>query len=218
MNLPENFILKQMQVGPMENFEYFVGDASTGEVAVVDPAWDADFLRAQAQKNGYKITCIFLTHGHADHINGVDDLLSSHDIPVIVSKYEPGLSREGWKNVKKVDNGDKFKIGNLEFECIHTPGHTPGGQCLRYENTLITGDTLFVDGCGRCDFGGGDAKVMYHSLYHVILKLTETTVIYPGHNYGPAPSASLASQKKTNPYLQCHDIKEFLHHRMGLAI
>ncbi len=218
MSIPENVILKQMQVGLMGNYIYFIGDKASGQVAVVDPAWDADFLCAEAKKNGYEITHIFLTHGHQDHVNAVDALLATHDIPVIISKHETGISTREWKRVQTVDNGDKLKVGSLEFECLHTPGHTQGGQCFKYNDILITGDTLFVDGCGRCDFSGGDARVMYNTLYHVLLKLPETTVIYPGHNYGPTPCATLASQKKTNPYLQCQSMEEFLRQRMGMAI
>lgn len=213
-----DLILKQMEVGGMDNFEYFIGDSSTGEVAVVDPAWDVDFLRDEAKRNGYTITSIFLTHGHMDHVNGVDELLSTHDIPVIISKYETGVYLRGCKDVKKVSDRDKVKIGNLEIECLHTPGHTAGGQCFRYGNVLITGDTVFIDGCGRCDLPGSDPKAMYHALYDIIMKLPDTVVLYPGHNYGPTPYATLASQKKTNPYFQCQDIEEFLSRRMGLSI
>ena len=90
-----------------------------------------------------------------------------------------------------------------------------GCQCFLYDGQLIAGDTLFIDGCGRCDLPGGDAKVMYNSLYNILLKLPDETIIYPGHNYGPVPSDTLRHQKQTNPYLQAGSLSEFLGERMG---
>ena len=218
MNKPRNLILEQIEIGPLQNFIYFIGDAAAKEIAVIDPAWDVDYLREQADQKGYKITNIFLTHGHPDHVNGLDDLLSTHPVPVYISKHEAPFYTPKCKNLKKVDDHEKLKVGALEFECLHTPGHTPGCQCFKHEDVLISGDTIFVDGCGRCDLPGGDPKVMYQSLYTVIKKLPDSTAIYPGHNYGPTPFASLASQKKTNPYLQAKNLEDFLYTRMGMVI
>jgi len=198
----------------MENFQYFLGDKSTKEIAVVDPAWDVNFLRSEAKRQGFKIVAVFLTHGHPDHVNGLDDLLSTHDVPIFISQHEASFFMPKHKNVKTIRSKEKLKIGNIEFECIHTPGHTPGCQCFLAEGNLIAGDTLFINGCGRCDLPGSDAKVMYNSLYNVVMKLPDSTIIYPGHNYGTVPFATLAEQKKTNPYLQCHSLEEFLTERM----
>ena len=215
---PANLILEQMEMGPLQNFIYFIGDPATKEIAVVDPAWDVDYLREQAKKKGYQITNIFLTHGHPDHVNGLDDLLSTHNVPVYISKQEAAFYTPKIKNLKKVDDREKLKVGGIEFECIHTPGHSPGCHCFKYGDVLIAGDTIFIDGCGRCDLPGSDPKAMYNSLYNIIKKLPDSTVIYPGHNYGPTPSATLASQKKTNPYLQANNLEDFLYQRMGMAL
>ena len=212
-----NLILEQMEIGPLQNFIYFLGDDTTKEIAVVDPAWDVDYLRLQAKKKGYTITNIFLTHGHPDHVNGLDELLSTHNVPVYISKHEAFFYTPKCKNLKKVEDHEKLKVGTIEFECIRTPGHTPGCQCFKYGDVLIAGDTIFIDGCGRCDLPGGDAKIMYKTLYTIVKNLPDTTIIYPGHNYGPTPFASLASQKKTNPYLQAKNLEDFLYTRMGMA-
>lgn len=217
-NLPDNLILKQMEVGPADNFIYFIGDAQTKEIAVVDPAWDVDYLCSEAEKESLTITCILLTHGHPDHVNGIDEILSKHDVPAYISKHEAAYYKPQHKNIVEVEDGEKIKIGNIEIECILTPGHTPGGHCLKYENVLITGDTIFIDGCGRCDLPGGDAKKMYKSLYDIIMKLPDETLLYVGHNYGTTAVATLGSQKKTNPYLLCGSMKEFLQQRMGIFI
>ena len=215
MNLPENLILHQMEMGPLNNFIYFVGDKRSKEIAVVDPAWDVDFLCDEADKAGYKIVSIFITHGHADHVNGLKDMLSRHNVPVYISKHEFLLYKLLHKNVIEIENHTKLKVGSLEFETLWTPGHSSGCQCFLYDNVLIAGDTLFIDGCGRCDLPGSDPRKMYHSLYEVVMKLPDNTIIYPGHNYGPLPFATLAEQKQTNPYLDCANEKEFLRERMG---
>jgi hydroxyacylglutathione hydrolase len=215
-NIPENLILKQMEVGPAGNFIYFIGDARTKEVAVVDPAWDANFLSSAALKDDLKIVSVLLTHGHMDHVNALDDILAKHDVPVYISKHEADFYKPSHKNIVEVEDHQKLKIGDIEVECLSTPGHTPGGQCFKYENALITGDTLFIDGCGRCDLPGGDAKEMYNTLYTIIMKLPDNTLLYTGHEYGPIPVATLGEQKKTNPYLCCRSLKEFLEERMGI--
>lgn len=217
-NGPEHLILRQMVVGPLDNFIYFIGDARTKEIAVVDPAWDVDYLCSEADKAGYVVTNIFLTHGHPDHVNGLKDILARHDVPVYISKHEAPFYKPKHKNMVEVENHQKLRVGNVEFECILTPGHTPGGQCFKRKNVLLTGDTLFIDGCGRCDLPGGDAKEMYKSLYDIIMKFPDDTLLYTGHNYGPVHFATLQSQKETNPYLTCGSLEEFLQQRMGLTL
>ena len=216
MTQPANLILKQMEIGPMENFQYFLGDARTKEIAVVDPAWDVDYLCGQADENGYIIKSVFLTHGHPDHVNGLNDLLKRHNVLAYISKHELAVLKPRHKNIVEVDDHAVLTIGRIQFECLYTPGHSPGCQCFKYGNVLISGDAMFIDGCGRCDLPGSDPQKMYHSLYDVIMKLPDDTLIYPGHNYGPTPFATLASQKQTNPYLTCRSMKEFLVTRMGL--
>src|SRR3989338_2478002 len=100
----KNLIIKQLTNGPMGNFQYFLGDKMTGEIAVVDPAWDIDFLRAEADKANYKIVSIFLTHGHHDHVNCLDKLLSTHDVPVYISKAEYPLYMPQCKNLHKIED------------------------------------------------------------------------------------------------------------------
>lgn len=210
--------LKQMELGPLQNFLYFVGDKNTKEVAVVDPAWDVDYLRRTAEAEGLTITQIFLTHGHPDHVNGLKEILRTHDVPVYISRHEAEFYMPQCKNLHKIEDGDRLKIGSVSFKTILAPGHTPGCQCFLSEGALIAGDVIFIDGCGRCDLPGGDAGQMYDSLYHIIKKLPPETVIYPGHNYGPTPYATVADQKRTNPYLHCASKEEFLQTRMGISL
>ncbi len=218
LKLPEHLILKQMELGPLANYLYFIGDSRTNEIAVVDPAWDVDYLCAEADRHGYKIVSIFLTHGHPDHVNGLDEILDRHDVPAYISKYEAPFLKPKHKNIVEVENHAILKVGDVQFQCLLTPGHTPGCHSFIHQNVMIAGDAIFIDGCGRCDLPGGDARVMYNTLYNIIMKLPDETVIFCGHNYGPAPWATIGDQKRTNPYLTCTSEAEFLQQRMGYIL
>ncbi len=209
-------LIQQYELGPLNNFLYLLGDPETKEMAIVDPAWNVDFLGQEAKRLGYKITKVFLTHAHPDHVNGLDKLLSFNPVPIFISKYEAPFLRPRVQGLVDVTEKDKLSVGNINFDILHTPGHTPGCQCFLAQGQLICGDTLFIDGCGRCDLPGSDPKVMYHSLYNILMKLPDETIVYPGHNYGPTPKDTIGHQKETNPYLHCHSLKEFLVDRMGL--
>ncbi len=213
--MPSEILFKQLSLGPMENFVYIIGDQATRQVLVVDPAWEADRIIAEVGALNATLAGIFITHSHPDHINAIDDILKVQEVPLYVSDFE-FLGFMDSPNMVKLDRNESLKIGGLEFETLHTPGHTPGSICLKYKNVLITGDTLFIDGCGRCDLPGGDPKQMYDSLYHVISPLPDDTVIYPGHCYGHNDSATLGDQKRSNPYLTCTSEDIFLSRRMGL--
>lgn len=218
MGTLDNIIFAQLEIGPLANYIYFIGDKDSREVAVVDPAWEADSICDYAKKQDYKISAILFTHGHMDHVNGLDGVLAHHDVPIYVSAHEPPFYRGNQKNIIKVEDEQIIKIGSIEIECLLTPGHTPGGQCFRHEDIVMTGDTLFIDGCGRCDLPGGDARDMYYTLYETMRKWPDSNIVYPGHNYGAVPFATLGAQRKTNPYLTCRSLEEFLTHRMGISL
>lgn len=201
MNKSQSIYFKQLELGPMANYVYLIGDPTTKEAMVIDPAWDVQAILDQLSKDGYTFKGMLITHGHPDHINGVEELLNRTNQPVYMHKDEvPWI--KGWKETAiATQNGDKIKIGNVEIECLHTPGHTMGSQCFRCNNTMLTGDTLFIDGCGRTDLPGGNTEMLYDTFNNVIKKLPNETVIYPGHNYSPGKSDTLGHQKQTNPYL-----------------
>lgn len=211
-----NLILKQMEIGPMENFIYFIGDKNLKEVVIVDPAWDVNQILQEAENSNLSIKGIFVTHGHSDHTNGVEELLKHLDIPVYINKQEADFFKFNWgsENVKKVGSEEKIKVGNIEIELIHTPGHTPGSQCFSVNNNLIAGDTLFVNGCGRCDLPGGNVEQMFDTIYNKLMKMPSDTVIFPGHNYAEKVSDTLENQKKTNPFMQYENLMSFVKRRL----
>lgn len=211
-----NLILKQMEIGPMENFIYFIGDKNLKDVVIVDPAWDVNQILQEAKNSNLSIKGILVTHGHSDHTNGVEELLKHLDIPVYINKQEADFFKFNWgnENVKKVGSEEKIKVGNVEIELIHTPGHTPGSQCFSVNNNLIAGDTLFVNGCGRCDLPGGNVEQMFDTIYNKLMKMPSDTVIFPGHNYAEKVSDTLENQKKTNPFMQYENLMSFVKRRL----
>jgi len=206
--------LKQMEVGPMANYVYFVGDPDVREVFVVDPAWDVKSILNEAKKDDLKIKGALITHAHFDHVNGLEDLLNATNGIAYVQKNEAPYLKNVKANMKTIDGGDKIKVGNIEITFVHTPGHTPGSQCFLVQNNLISGDTLFIGACGRCDLPGGNAEEMYESL-NQLSKLDEHTILFPGHNYADEPTSTIGQEKRTNPYMQFGSAKDFLRLRMG---
>jgi glyoxylase-like metal-dependent hydrolase (beta-lactamase superfamily II) len=212
--MSSELFIKQMELGPMENFVYLVGSLKTREAAVVDPAWEIDKVLEAAEADDFQIRHILLSHSHYDHINGVEELLQKTDASVYMNEDEFQICDSSWGQVKRTKQGDSIKLGDLSMQFLHTPGHTPGSQCFLAHGNLISGDTLFIEGCGRCDLKGGNPEQMYHSLTKVILPLAESTVLYPGHNYAAHPISTLGDEKQKNPYLRFNNLESFVQYRM----
>jgi glyoxylase-like metal-dependent hydrolase (beta-lactamase superfamily II) len=212
----EGLYARQLPLGPMKNFVYLLGASGAKEVAVVDPAWDVAAIRAALEEDGKRLSAVFLTHHHFDHLNGVPELLTHVDVPVYVQGAEIDFAEPVQKlgsAVRRVSPGAVVTVGPLEITCVHTPGHTPGSQCLHCRNALVSGDTVFVNACGRCDLGGGDPAQMFDSLHRVLGTLPATTVLYPGHDYGDVPVSTLGREREQNPYFRLSDLPGFLAHR-----
>lgn len=211
-------IVEQIPIGPMANFTYLIGSRSTREVAVVDPAWDIDGLIDHIAQRDYTLTAALATHYHPDHVGGgmrghnipgVAELLAKSPVKVYAHRAEADGMRKvtglSASDLAQVDSGDKLAVGAVDIEFLHTPGHTPGSVCFRVKNTLVSGDTLFIDGCGRVDLPGSDPDDMYHSLQK-IKALPDHTLLLPGHNYSAVPRATLAEVKRGNAYLAVKDL------------
>lgn len=182
----------------------------------IDPAWDASVLTEFMEEKALTLTSIWLTHGHHDHVNAIDDVLLFTQVPVYISMHEsPSLIPSHVSDLRFVSHLDTLSLGNYSASCIHTPGHTSGSMCFLIENMLISGDTLFVDGCGRCNFESSNPSHMYASL-QILKKLPPKTRIFPGHDYHKMKSDLIENQQRTNRFLLCKDEKEFLKKRMRL--
>jgi glyoxylase-like metal-dependent hydrolase (beta-lactamase superfamily II) len=202
--------LRQLKVGPMENFVYLVGPHNGTEAFVVDPAWDAGAILAQAHEDGRCLRGVLLTHAHFDHTNALDEVLGRTGGTVYLHEKEAGFSGLRGAPYVEVGDGEILFIEGQRILCLHTPGHTPGSLCFLIDGHLICGDTLFIGACGRCDLPGGDPEALFHSLVGKLASLDGQTRVWPGHDYGTTPSARLDSERRTNPYLQQRGLEEFL--------
>lgn len=221
--------LRQAQIGPMANFVYLIGDPATRAAAVVDPAWDVAQIIDLAAAEGYRIEHILITHYHPDHlggdlfghkIQGTAEMLKRVKARVYLHKHEAAGAKQvaglSDSDIVKMESGDVVKLGAREVRFIHTPGHTPGSQCFLVEGNLVSGDTLFVNSCGRVDLPGSDPEQMYYSLNQTLRNLDDATVVYPGHAYAPESSTTIGAQKRSNMYMRFQSIDEFLR-AMGYA-
>ena len=204
------FYLRQLELGPMQNFVYLIGDAATREAAVVDPGWEVPKILAAVEQDGYRLTAAFVTHHHFDHTGGLPELLNALDIPVYVHRDDAPLVKIAPSSLRLVSGGDTVQVGAIPVGLIHTPGHTPGSQCLMVAGRLLTGDTLFIKACGRWDLPGGDPSKLYESLNVKLKALDEATAVYPGHNYADRPTSTIGDEKRDNPFLQAPSREAFL--------
>ena len=207
---------RQLPLGPMQNFIYLLGAPGGKEAAVVDPAWDPDAILAAVADEGRELTAIVLTHHHFDHTNAVPDILSQRQIPVYIQDVEVEYLQDKdalRSSLKTLRHEEKFSVAGVSIEVLRTPGHTPGSQCLHCAGHLFSGDTLFVDACGRCDLPGGDPEQMFHSLHHVLAPLPDETVVLPGHDYGPVPVSTMGRERSSNPYLTSKGLPGFVARR-----
>lgn len=194
----------------MVNFVYAIGDRSTGECVLVDPAYAPDELLEILASDGMRLTGVLASHYHADHIGGdlfnhsiagIRSLLDQVEVPVHVNTEEiPWVERTTGVTASELighRSADTLSVGDVEIEFIHTPGHTPGSQCFLVRDQLVSGDTLFLDGCGRTDLPGSDPAEMLESL-RLLSRVDDAVTLFPGHRYSAAPSASMRDVKASN--------------------
>jgi glyoxylase-like metal-dependent hydrolase (beta-lactamase superfamily II) len=198
----EKAFIKQLAVGPMLNLAYLLGDERAGVCAVIDPGWDSKAILDAAGSNGLRIEKVLLTHAHFDHVGALMEIASETKAPVYVHASEMA-ELSGDLDTMATEDGTAIELGSLKVQCLHTPGHTPGSQCFLVHGNLFTGDTLFVDGCGRVDLPGSSPREMTKSLER-LAKLDPATKVWPGHDYGGLGS-TIGELVSTNPYLCATD-------------
>ena len=195
--------IKVMQVGKLGTNCYLLEDEETRTAAVVDPGGEGARILAQLKADGMELKLILLTHAHFDHTGGVAELHKAlPDVPVYLHPADAELLGSqvfpaiGVPTVP-YDEGDTLKLGSLTISVLHTPGHTPGGVCLKVGDALFTGDTLFQGSMGRTDFAGGSYEQIMASLKR-LAALPGDYHVLPGH----MGTSTLEAERKSNYYMQ----------------
>ena len=196
-----------------KNFSYLIHDEETKNAVVVDPCGDLDKILGAAQDNDLDLVGVLLTHTHNDHIDKLDELLRSYSIPVYV--HELGVGKiVSQSRIFKMRDRETLTLGAQQIMVIYTPGHTEDAVCFYIEKDqtedeipkVITGDTLFVEGCGRTNKDG--VQSLYNSLIR-LKALPEETEVYPGHDYGSQKRSTIGWEKVHNRFLLATDFEEF---------
>lgn len=206
--------LRQLEVGRFAVFAYLIGSEPDGEGLVIDPADDTEEIIHIAQLQGIKIKYIVNTHGHVDHImgnaqmkekTGAAIIIHEEDAPLLTHTPRTMLAMFGAQPSPPADltvkDGDVLKLGKMGIHVIHTPGHSPGGISLYFDQAVFTGDTLFVGGVGRTDLPGGSWSLLWSSLQNKLFSLPDETIVYPGHNYGVRPTSTIGHERRFNPFI-----------------
>lgn len=205
--------VSSLTVGALAVNCWLVANEDTKEALVIDPGEEAERIKAYAEQKGWVIRYLLLTHGHSDHMGGVEALKALTKAPVYALKEEEALLLDAGMNLStdinfrpiivKADeffeDGQTVTLCGITLEVLHTPGHTPGGCCFYCEEAgcVFSGDTLFQGSVGRSDFPGGSMSKLVRSVKEKLLVLPEETVVYPGHG----ERTSIGYEKKYNPFL-----------------
>jgi len=187
-------IIRQIPMGYMDNFSYLVACEQTRDAWVIDPAPEVQRILAEAEKASAHIKAIINTHGHGDHTAGDAELKRLTGALVIIHSLDKDHYPQA--DIFLTDE-TTLQLGEITFEVIHTPGHTPGGICLFAQGNLFTGDTLFVGDSGRTDLPGGHRPTLGASIRR-LMELPDDTIVWPGHDYGPTPSSTIGWEKRNN--------------------
>jgi len=196
-------IFEQVRTGGDRNFGYFLADRKGGFAAVVDPSGRPDMFFELAEKHKTNLKYVIITHDHSDHTGGASELARQSSALLVLHRST------GDRADLPVEDGDELEMGDLTLKVIHTPGHTRDSICILAGDVLITGDTLFVGKVGGTDLDK-QARDEYNSLQQKLMKLPDKTKVYPGHDYGTAPSSTIGEEKKNNPFILRKSFEDFV--------
>lgn len=191
---------------------YLAINEETKQAVVIDPAACPSYLMSHIKSEGLKVEAILLTHGHFDHIMGIDGFLSEFDVPVYVHEDDADAMKDPVLNqsstytsgytfgkARYLRDRQTLELAGYTFQVIHTPGHTKGGCCyyVASEDVLFSGDTLFQNSVGRTDFVNSSTSDLVHSVREKLFLLPDDTIVYPGH----MGETKIGHEKKYNPYV-----------------
>jgi glyoxylase-like metal-dependent hydrolase (beta-lactamase superfamily II) len=205
-------ILETLMVGPLGVNCYIVGDETTRETMVIDPGGDARAILDTLRHGRLTPSAIVATHAHFDHLLALEEVRQQTRAPFFLHADEaPALANASLgarlfgfvfgqpaPADRLLRDGDQVRVGALALKVLHTPGHSPGGICLAYDNGVFVGDTLFQGGIGRTDLPGGDYAMLMRSIRDKLLMLPDETRVYPGHG----DATTIGEERQRNPFLR----------------
>ncbi len=196
-----------LPLGDYQTNCYIVHAENAASCAIIDPGYEAERVLAFAADLGLTVDAVLLTHGHFDHVGGVETIVTKTNCALwmsesdysqfpspIIAHYFP-LANCDFTEVQFCEDGENICAGGLTFTALSTPGHTTGSMCFTCEDSLFSGDTLFARSCGRTDLPGGNWDQMQQSL-HRLSGLPGDYTVHPGHG----PATKLSDERKYNPY------------------
>lgn len=198
----------QIHASDMDNFSYLIYCPQTLQAAAVDPSMRPQLLLDAARERNLSLTLLLNTHGHQDHIKGNEQILKA-----TTARHAAHPAELPNADIHLAD-GMKLPIGKGVLTVMHTPGHSPGSVVFVSDDAIISGDTLFVSRCGRADLPRSDVRQLYNSLQR-LKTLPPQMQVFPGHDYGPTPSSTIAWELEHNAFMQCPDVESFIKLRMG---
>ena len=199
-----DFSVRSLLGGYDNNLSYLITCSRTGAQVIVDAAVEFKNLTPFFRD---KPLALLITHTHGDHIAYLDQYLEEFPEIVVLGHPETKIRKEN--QFKSISHNHNFKIGELHFLALHTPGHYYDSICYKLDSVIFTGDTLFVGRTGRVKSAGSDISDLYDSIYNKLLTLPENTRIYPGHDYGDSPTITIKDNIKISPLLQASDLNDF---------
>lgn len=202
-----DFSIRSFKGGYDDNLTYLVSCMRTGNQFLVDASIQLKEIDGFINKRG--LIALFITHTHGDHIAYLDEYLDAFP-NLVVMVYKESEHKINSDYIKPVKQNDIVTVGQLTVEILYTPGHYNDSICYYIDGVLFTGDTLFVGRTGRTISKGSDIKKLYKSVYDTILDLPESTMIYPGHDYGPKMSITIKENISISPLLRAEDEEDFI--------
>ena len=199
-------IFKQVFDQKSSTYTYIIASAEGREALIIDPVIDNVNEYIKLLKNlNLKLVKVIDTHIHADHITGANELKKKTKCVTIMGEHTPTDAVE-----IKVKNEEIIQLDQLKIKALYTPGHTSDSFSFLMNNCLFSGDTLLINGTGRTDFQNGSAKDAYNSIFNILLKLPDETLLYPAHDYKGEKVSTIGKEKKNNPRLQVNNVDEYV--------